>query len=272
MFEPDHRPSPSEIDRMDLVDHVQDAYGGLDRWRAMKGFTAHVSISGAALPPPDGRPPPGVTHVTVRDYGLPTAQSPKPSARDLVVEGETTRPSVRIYGSTDLNRCVLYTPRRVEFRDMADPLHQALDEPLAALRARDAAAPLNQVERSYIFGALTWEAVAGPFLLRRSDATLSPAKQTPASKSSPAIDVAWPETLVPLAPRKRFHLNDHGHLVRAEYALDALGFGTVVDTISAPVNFGGIVVSTLRRLRAVKGGNTMSLPLIDIEIFDIRFH
>lgn len=259
---------------MSIVERVQDAYGGIDRWRRLKGFTAHVSISGVALPPPDGRPPAGLSHVTVRSYSLPTAPRPKPSLRELVVEGDTATPRLRIYGSTDLDRCCWYTPERVEFHDAAGHLLQAQDEPLAGLKARPSGAPFNQLERGYMFGALVWEAIAGPFLLSHAEARVSAGLEVSQGDGMQTrLAVEWPQSLSPLAPRKVLYLSRSGHLVRSDCALDSLGFGAVIDTISAPVDFQGIQVSTLRRICARgESDEPASSPLIDIEIFDVRFH
>lgn len=255
---------------MSIVERVLDACGGIDRWRRLTGFTAHVSICGAALPPPDGHAPAGVSHVTVRSYSLPTPPRVKPSLRELVVEGDTATPRLRIYGSTDLDRCCLYRPERVEFRDMAGHLLQAQDEPLAALAARAPQAPFNPLERGFMFGALVWEAIVGPFLLSHPE-TLTVSAVPPgcgAEAAQTAIAAEWPQTLIPLAPRKVLHFDGAGRLIRCDSALDRLGFGAVSDTISAPVDFQGIRVSTLRRMQAAPAAP----PLIDIEIFDVRFH
>lgn len=260
---------------MSIIERVQEAYGGIDRWRRLNGFTAHVSISGAALPPSDGRPPAGVSHVTVRNYSLPNTPRPKPSLRELVVEGDTATPRLRIYGSSNLDRYCLYGPEHIEFRDLADNLLQVQDEPLAALKARASGAPFSQQERGYIFGALVWEAIVGPFLLSAPGARVLPAPPRAGAPepTQTVLAMEWPQTLSPLASRKVLYFDCQGHWTRSDYVLDSLGFGPVVDTISAPVAFQGIVVSTLRRLRTVESlGDAASAPLIDIEIFDIRFH
>lgn len=257
---------------LSLIERVQNAYGGLEPWRRLETFSAHITLSGSALPPPEGRRPPGGSQVTVGSYSFPTITPSKPTLRELVVEGKTATPRVRIFGPHDMAIYADYTPERVEFRDMDDNLLHALEDPVAALRERDQTTPFNQQERGFIFGALIWEAIAGPFLLNHPDAKIIETALAGNETSLDAITVEWPRRLAPLAPKRTFHLSRSGYIARSEYDLGEIGLGRVVDLVSAPVSFGDITVSTLRRLRSLdEAGGAISPPLIDLEIFDVQF-
>ena len=255
-----------------LIDRVQEAYGGLDRWRTLSSFTAHVSISGAALPPPDNRPPAGMAPVAVHDYLLPTPRYTNPTLREFVVEGETSRPVVRLYSAGDLNRYCIYTPERIEFRDMNDRVLEALDDPLDSFRSNAEGAPFTPLQRGLIFGALLWEAIVGPFIMCQPSARWVERDRDDSSERGERIlEIAIPRSVDPLAPARTQRFDASHFLKRSEYDLDALRLGPVVDTASAHVGFGGIIIPTLRRLSKASDHAHRAAALIDLEIFDVRF-
>lgn len=249
---------------MHLVSHVLKAHGGLDHWRSKRSFSAHVSISGALLPPPEGRPPAGAPYVAVGGYHLPTAPRGRPTLRELVIEGETATPRLKMFGSTDLTRYGVYTPGRVEFRDMSHGLLEALDDPIEALAARPPDRPLRPLERVFLFGASVWSGIAIPFLLGAPDMAVE-------EQPGRVLKVEIPGRIAPLAPRRLLHVAATGLIERQDYELRYLHPSVLVDTASAHIAFDGIVVPTLRRLRPLETASERSLPLLDIEIFDIRF-
>jgi len=230
---------------------VLNAHGGRDRWGGKKAFSAHVSISGALLPPPDGHP-------------LPVAPRNRPTARELVVEGETRLPRLKIFGCTDVTRYGVYTPRRVEVRSLSDQLLEALDDPMEALASRPPDRPLSQIERLFIFGAILWSAITGPFLLDTPGVSVK-------EKPGRLLKVAFPAAIEPLAPKRVLHVAKDGLIERHDYELKYLYPSPLTDTASAHIVFNGIVVPTLRRVFPLKAGTDRSPALLDIEIFDIRF-
>jgi hypothetical protein len=258
---------------MRLIDRVLEAHGGLERWRKLSFFTAHVSISGAALPPADGCPPSETSHVMVHSYSLPTARTSKPTLREFVVEGETGRPHVTTYGAVEPDRCGVCTPDRVEFRGGDGNVLQSLDDPMASLLARPADVPFRPLERAYIFAFLVWDAVVGPFMLDDPDVhVMERVERNESGSQSLTLEVRCPRRISPLAPDKVLHVGPKMLLRRSDCQLDSLRLGRVADTASSPADFGGVIVSTLRRLQAInRDGIIEAQPLIDLEIFDVRF-
>ena len=249
---------------MRLVSHVLKAHGGRDHWRNKTAFSAHVSISGALLPPPDGRPPDGAPFVAIGGYHLTTAPQRRPTVRELVIEGDTRIPHLKMFGSTDVTRYGVYTPNRAEFRTMSDRLLEALDNPVEALAARPPDRPLRQIERLFLFGGMVWSAITIPFLL---DAPGVLVGEEPGRR----LTVEFPDTIEPLAPKRLLHVTQDGLIGRYDYELRYLYPALLMDTASAHASFDGIVVPTLRRVRPLKAGSERSPALLDIEIFDIRF-
>lgn len=249
---------------MRLVSHVLKAHGGQDRWQGKKAFSAHVSISGAMLPPPDGRPPGCAPYVAIGAYRLPTTPRGRPTTRELVIEGDTRLPHLKMFGSSDPTRYAVYTPNRVEFRTMSHALLDALDDPIEALAARPPGQPLRQMERVFLFGACVWSAIVAPFLLDAPDVTV---REEPGR----LLHVEFPDRIDPLAPKRVLHVTKDGLIERYDYELRYLYPSPLTDTASAHTAFDGIVVPTLRRMRPLKAGSDRSPALLDIEFFDIRF-
>lgn len=235
---------------MDLVSHVLKAHGGRDRWRSKTAFSAHISISGALLPPPENR-------------SLSSATACRPTLREVVIEGETKSPRLTVFGSGDTNRYGLYAPDRVELHSMAHQLLEALDNPIDALADRSSDRPLRATERTFLYGAAVWNAIAGPFLL--DDARIL-------AKEAQQLEIELPAAIDPLTPRRTLYVGNDGFVTRQVYHLKHLHPGPLVDTASAYIAFDGIMVPTLRRLRPLAtAADLHSPPLLDIEIFDLRF-
>jgi hypothetical protein len=256
---------------MQLAEQVLQAHGGAPQWQKTARFSAHVSISGALLPPPEGRPPPGTPHVTIGGYTLATRSQARPTLRELVMEGETTRPFMRIFSSTNLKRYAIYSPARTEFRDMSGRLIEAEDNPMVTMGGRYVGPPLGAHNRILLFGALVWSAIVGPFVLElggKGEEEPSPQAQSEFRR----LRIELPRSLDPVAPVRSLSVDSQGLARRADYELHPFFPGPVVDTLSAYGSFDGIAVPTLRRLQALSADGTVEpTPLVDIEIFDVRF-
>ncbi len=256
-----------------LMEGVLQAHGGQERWREKSFFSAHVSISGTLLPPPSVRPPLGTVQVAVDGCRLAVAPRAKSTLRELVMEGDTRRPHVRIYGATDMTRYAVYTPSRTEFRSISGTLLEAQDDPVAAMASRDPECPLVGLEQVLLFGSLVWRAVAEPFTLglngRSHELSRDPSY---GHAGSARLEITVPDTIDPVTPERRLTIGEEGYIRRAEYELRHFNRQTIAETLSAHACFDGIVVPTLRRLQVVEPGGAIGrVPLIDIEIFDVRF-
>jgi len=249
---------------MRLVSHVLRAHGGRDHWRSKMAFSAHVSISGALLPPPDGCPTSETPYIAIGNYTVPTRPRGRPTARELVIEGDTRLPRLKIFGAHDVTRYGVYMPGRVEFRTRSHQLLEALDDPIETLAARPPDRPLRPMERVFLFGATIWSAITAPFLL---DAPGVSVWEEPGG----LLRVEFPKGIDPLAPKRVLHVAQDGLIRRYDYELRYLHPSPLVDTASAHIAFDGIVVPTLRRILPLKVDSERSPALLDIEIFDIRF-
>jgi hypothetical protein len=256
---------------MELAEQVIHAHGGADRWLGMSRFSAHVSISGELLPSPEGRPPLGVPHVEVGGYHLVTTPRSRPTLREFVMEGETRRPFAKLFGSTDMTRYGVYSPQRAEFRHMSGALISALDAPMATLAQRGENAPLEALDRLFLFSALMWGAVVGAFVLMLGGES----REEPGANDRRLQRRMWitlPKTLDPIVTERCLSIDNRGLIQHVEHALLPYHQGPIVETLSTYQCFGGIKVPTLRRMQALRpDGSLHPTPLIDIEIFDVKF-
>ncbi len=256
---------------MELAEQVIHAHGGADRWRRISRFSAHVSVSGEMLPPPEGSPPLGVPHVEVGGYQLVTAPKTRSTLRELVMEGETHRPFAKLFGSTDMTRYGVYSPERAEFRDISGALISAQDAPVAALTHRGEAPPLEALDRLFLISALIWGAVVGPFVLTLGGETY----EEPSASDRRQYRRMWmelPEKLSPIITERCLSINNRGLIHQVEHTFLPYHQGQIVESISMYENFAGIKIPTIRRMQARRAdGKLEPTPLIDIEIFDVQF-
>ncbi len=256
---------------MELAEQVIHAHGGTDRWRSISRFSAHVSIGGELLPPPERSPPLDVPHVEVGGYQLVTTPRSRPTLRELVMEGETHRPFAKLFGSSDMTRYGVYSPGRSEFRGMSGALISAQDAPLAALTQRGGDPPLEALDRLFLISALIWAAVVGPFVLTLGGRTC----ERPSFNDPGRYRRMWmelPEKLDPIITERFLTIDEEGLIRRVEYTLHPYHRGLIIETLSTYESFGGIRIPTIRRMQALRAdGKSDPTSLLDIEIFDVQF-
>lgn len=233
-----------------LLERVLRAHGGRESWKARRGFTAHVAIGGALLPAFQALPHEG-GHLTGRQ---------RPILCDLTVEGACQRPFLRLPGAMPPDHDAIYAPRRCEIRAQDGQLLARRDMPFRP--AFPTPAPPAPIDRAALLGAMLWNTLAGPFAL-----TLGGKAR---DDGDGHVDIALPAGIDPLSPRRRWALDEAGLIRRACYALAIAPGLMVVETMRAPAVFDGIRIPTLRRIARAQGGRD-DPPLVDIEIFDLRF-
>src|SRR5690348_3788486 len=100
---------------MALLDDAVSASGGLDQWRRLRRFACHISIQGSLL----------------------ARSGAAAHLKDIVAEGCTQTPSVRLVGFSGADKCAVYRPGRVSIEGLDGTLLEARNDPHAALLGRD---------------------------------------------------------------------------------------------------------------------------------------
>jgi hypothetical protein len=250
---------------MQILDELLRAHGGMERWRSTSSFTAHVAIGGALLDLPssdwmrdDRSPPPAVGRHVASD---------RPTKRNLVVTGSTRSPRLCVFyeGSESYG---VYTPSRLELRGEGDRLIDAETGPvpladvpgsLRTMRFRDL----------QLVGALLWNAILGPFVATFEGVRATPSWLSPETE----LKLEIPRSIDPVTPVRRITLGEGGLIGSVEYEGSGLGLaGTVREIHSGHWDFCGLTVASLRRFGSSglveKAG---SLPLLDVELYDVSF-
>jgi hypothetical protein len=239
------------------------AHGGHERWNATDGFSAYVSISGFLIPP--------LPYLPQMPNQLQSLCSPqhrmRPHATELAIEGDTHRPHLRILGATDAAFYGLYTPQCSELRTLAQDLPVARSSP--GDQPSSPGSGSGPADLISLLGAFLWNAVVGPFVLTREGHTSE--KGGPNNRE--CLDILLPDHIDPISPRRTLTIDKAGMILQSNYNLRLIQSRRVIETMKAYWNFDGIRISTLRRI-ALAGAATCPgpLPLVDIEIFDVRFH
>jgi hypothetical protein len=243
---------------MMLLDRVLQAHGGRERWNSYKDFTAHASISGSLIPSLPS------SHQTP-DHAVGNGQSSdrrrlRALPCELAIEGEAQRPFLRIFGATDATLYGAYTPERCEVRNLADELQAGCDMPF--LKPFPTECTLSPVDVISVLGAILWNTIVGPFVVTLGGDVAERQGQ---------LDITLPEQIDPISPRRTWAIDDAALICRADYDLKIVRGLRVVETMSAYGDFDGIRIPTLRRIVLGSSAGHAATPLIDVEIFDLRF-
>lgn len=246
-----------------LLTRLLDAHGGRERWNATDGFSAYASISGFLIPSLPYLPK------TAEEIALErvSPHRKRPHTIELAIEGDTHRPHLRIFGATDAAWYGLYTPECSEVRALAGDV--AVDRTNSRDRPSSpgsASSPANVIS---LLGACLWNALIGPFVLTLEGQAFEKGRQG----DHEGLAIVLPDHLDPISPHRTLTIDKAGMILRSTYDLRLIQGRRVVETMKAYCDFAGIRIATLRRI-ALAGAAASPAPpsLIDIEIFDVRFH
>ena len=237
---------------MALLDDVFEAHGGLDRWRGLRRFTVYFSIQGQLL----------------------AGKSERRALKELVAQGCTRAPSLRLTGFPDVETCVAYRPDRVISETLGGTLLTSRDDPLHAFPQPFDGALWDDLHVACFCGHLIWHCLTAPFLLAEADV------KTEELSSWAERGETW-RRLKAVAPaghgmpaRELILYFDRSGLQRRtdHVAIDAAGT-SVAQYSWAHQAFSGIVVPTLHRNLALlpDGVVVRKPPRLEIEIFDVNF-
>jgi hypothetical protein len=237
---------------MGLLQEVIDAAGGLNRWRRLDRFTAHLSING----------------------GLLESKGKGRLVRDVVVEGSTYEPSLCVTGFTAPNRRALFRPERVAIERADGALLAERLDPLSAFAGHTGETPWDDLHLAYYCGCLIWPCLVFPFRLAEPDIEifeLPPEEKN--GKERRRLKMELPAPFPALAREQVIHF-DRGTLPdRVEHSATFANGKRLLEELSAHQKFSGIVLSTLRQGWFASEGKTARTRHADVEveIFDAAF-
>lgn len=236
---------------MGLLDDVLGACGGADRWQATRDFTAHLSLDGALF----------------------AHNGAQGRLKDLVAEGSTRAPALRLTGFLDADRCGVYRPDRVSIERLDGDVLQMRRDPAAALARRADAAAWDELDLAYVCGLSIWSGLTMPF--RLADPGVALEELPPWQERGEAwrrLRAVFPPAIAVPSTTQTVYVDRDGLPRRIDH--DGVGAAApIAELVWAHQRFSGLVVPTLRRALGRRGdGSVVAQPvLLDLEIFDARF-
>lgn len=235
---------------MGLCDEMLAACGGLARWQATRGFTAHLSLDGALL----------------------ARNGARGRLKDLVAEGSTRTPSVRLTGFLYPDRCSVFRPDRVSIERLDGEVLQMRRHPGAALARHARAEAWDELDLAYVCGVAAWTGVTTPFRFADPGVALEelPPGPEPGEPGWRRLRATVPPTLAMPSAAQTLHFGPDGLVRRIDDTAVGLAAPTS-DLVWAHQDFSGFVIPTLRRrLGHRDDGSLVAQPvLLDLEIFDV---
>jgi hypothetical protein len=237
---------------MALLEDALDARGGLDRWRRLRRFTAHVSMDGALF----------------------ARKGKARLLKNIVVEGCTRRQSLQITGFTAPDRRGLYDPDRVAVENSDGQLLEERRNPRLAFAGHSDQTPWDDLHLAYYCGYLTWNYLVTPFLFTGESfltEELSPWREN--EETWRRLKVVFPPHIATHCTEQVFYFDESGHERRVDYEAAILGGLRISQYSSAYQSFSGILIPTLCRSRVVgrNGATAKGRVVFDIEVFDALF-
>ena len=234
---------------MALLDEAIEVCGGLARWNRLKRFTLQLSIDGDLISRANG------------------------SARfkDIVAEGCTRNPLVRLTGFAGPGECGVYLPDRVTVEDPDGHVVRTWHDPHLAFQRDAKDTSLDELHLLFLCGFSIWNDLTTPFVLAHPDVKteeLPPWREQ--NQLWRRLKAEFPPSFVTHSREQTFYFDAESLQRRADRHLFGL---KVADYSWAHQEFGGIVVPTLRRSSPLEpdGSVDAKSSFIDVEIFDAAF-
>lgn len=232
---------------MALLDDALAASGGVDRWRELTRFDAHISFDGSLI-------------------------ACGGSLRDMAAEGSVRTQCVRFGGFIEAERFAEYSPDRVTIERSDGSVIESRMQPGERFPGEGNHQAWDVLDLAYFCGLSLWTCMTMPFVLLHPGVEV---QELPVRLERGQVwrrlRAQFPPDVVTYAREQVLCFDNGGLLRRAEYRVAA--GASVVQHAGAHQSFSGITVPTLRRSLACQADGTVNArpALVDVEIFDARF-
>jgi hypothetical protein len=241
-----------EVDR--LLAQVIEAHGGLDRWSAVTGISAHMTISGPFW---ESKGQPGVLG-------------------EETVELDTRREHIGFtpFGGADWTLELGVDPEHVVVRDIEGAVVQERTAARASFAGFGVTSQWDMVQTGYFIGYAIWNYLTEPFLLSYPGIEaheIEPWEEN--GETWRRLYVTFPNSIATHNPVQVFYFDEGSMQRRMDYAPEVNGNALVAHYTDEPKTFGGIVVPTCHRVRRrlEDGTANLTIDLITIDIHDVEY-
>lgn len=239
----------------DLLKHVIDAHGGLDRWSQVRRITAHLTVGG-----------PFWAYKGVP--GVPGEET---------VHLDTARQHITIAPFAGPDRVLTFStgPEQVTLTAADGTVAGTRPDPRRSFAGYDTAAQWDALQTGYFVSYALWNYLTEPFLL--SYPGIGAREIDPWEEDGQRwrrLQVTFPASIATHSTTGIFYFDDDGMQRRMDYEPDVNGSAPVAHYTDEPKTFGGIVVPTRRRIRRrlENGTADTSVDYITIDIHDVQHH
>jgi hypothetical protein len=237
-----------------LLSQVIEAHGGLDRWSAVTGITAHMTIGGPFW-----------------------ASKGQPAIlREQTVDLDARREHIGLtpFGGADWTLEFGVGPEHVVVRDVEGDVVEERTDPRASFAGLETTSAWDLTQTGYFIGYALWNYLTQPFLLAY------PGVETHEIEPSEESGEVWrrlhatfPDSIATHNPEQVFYFDESGAQRRMDYVLQVNGSTPIAHYTDKPKTFGGIAVPTRHRVRPrlEDGTADMAIDYITIDIHDFEY-
>jgi hypothetical protein len=240
------------VAKVDLLETVIEAHGGLERWGQLQTVSARL-VQGGALWALKGQA--GVlddVHVTASLH--------------------EERVSHRPFGAPD--RRSAFTPQRVAIETDSGDVVEALEEPRASFAHHTVETPWTTLQLAYFAGCAMWTYLTQPFTFALpgfETAELEPWHE--AGEEWRCLRVVWPSYLATHSTQQVLYFGGDGLIRRHDYEVEISGGTSAAHYISGYSQVAGIMVPSEHRIfPRTPDGQSLDEPLIvSIDVSEVAF-
>lgn len=237
-----------------LLSQVIEAHGGLARWSAVTGLTAHMTIGGPFW----------------ASKGQPAILGEQTVDLDVRREHIGLTP----FGGADWTLEFGTRPEHVVVRDVEGDVVEERTDPRASFSGLGVTSAWDLTQTGYFIGYALWNYLTEPFLLTYPGVgahEIEPWEES--GQRWRRLDVTFPDSIVTHSPEQVFYFDEGGALRRMDYVVQVDGSTPIAHYTSEPKTFGGITVPTRHRIRRrlEDGTADMTIDYITIDIHDVQY-
>jgi hypothetical protein len=237
-----------------LLFQVIEAHGGLARWSAVTGITAHMTIGGPFWA---SKGQPGIL-------------------REQTVDLDARREHIGLtpFGGSDWTLEFSVDPEHVVVRDVEGDVVAERTDPRASFAGLGVTSAWDLTQTGYFVGYALWNYLTEPFLLTYPGVEVHEIEPWEESGQTwRRLHVTFPDSIATHNPEQVFYFDESGTQRRMDYAPQVNGNAPIAHYTSEPKTFGGIVVPTRHRVRRRLEDGTADMTIADItmDIHDVEY-
>jgi hypothetical protein len=237
-----------------LLSQVIEAHGGLARWSAVTGLTAHLTIGGS--------------------FWASKGQPAIPGEQTVDLDARHEHIGLTPFGGADWTLEFGVDPEHVVVRDVEGDVVEERTDPRASFAGLGVTSAWDLTQTGYFIGYTLWNYLTEPFLLTYPGVEtheIEPWEES--GQTWRRLRATFPDSIVTHNPEQVFYFDQGGAQRRMDYVLQVDGSVPIAHYTGEPQTFGGIAVPTRHRVRRRHEDGTadMTVDYITIDIHNVEY-